>query len=116
MSIELVRYTPVELTDFKLDSLIEAKASFQIVNIQHLSSVVEKVEGRIEKAGLSCRVYTEYRSAAMAGSVLGGITAIAGVASAAAIAAHNLATWNPDYELGKNQIKGHMSVVYKKEK
>ncbi|MFM0335022.1 hypothetical protein [Paraburkholderia fungorum] len=116
MSIELALYTTDELTNAKLDSLIESKTSFEIVNIQHMGSVVEKVEGRIEKAGLSCRVYTEYRSAAMAGSVLGGITAIAGVATAAAIAAHNLATWNPDYELGKNQIKGQLSVVHKKEK
>ncbi|NIE66708.1 hypothetical protein F3J17_22825 [Burkholderia sp. Ax-1719] len=112
----MVRYTPDELTDIKLDSLIDAKTSFQIVNIRHMSSVVEKVEGRIEQAGFSCRVYTEYRLAAVPGSVLGGITAIAGMASAAAIAAHNLATWDPDYELGKNQIKGHLSVVYKKEK
>lgn len=116
MSIELVRYTTDELTNAKLDSLIDSKVSFQVVSIQHMGSVVEKIEGRIEKAGLSCRVYTEYRSAAVAGSVLGGITAIAGVASAAAIAAHNLATWNPDYELGKNQVKGQLSVVYKKEK
>ncbi|MEM5450756.1 hypothetical protein AB3X91_07615 [Paraburkholderia sp. BR14263] len=116
MSIEYARYTTDELTSEKLDSLIASKTSFQIVSIQHMSSVVEKVENRIEKAGLTCRVYTEYRSAAMAGSLLGGVTALAGVASAAAIAAHNLATWDPDYELGKNQVKGQLTVVYKKEK
>lgn len=116
MSIDLTRYTTDELNTETLDSLIASKESFQVVSIQNMTSVVEKIEGRIEKCGLTCRVYTEYRSAAMAGSFLGGITAVAGMASAATIAVHNLATWNPDYELGKNQVKETISVVYKKER
>lgn len=116
MSIDIARYTADELSDEKLDSLIASKASFQVVSIQNMNSVVEKIEGRIEKTGLTCRTYVEYRSAAMAGSLLGGVTAIAGMASAVAIAAHNLATWNPDFELGKNHVKGTLNVVYKKEK
>ena len=27
---------------------------------------------------------------------------------------HNLATWNPDYEIGKNYVKRTLSVRYKK--
>jgi len=36
------------------------------------------------------------------------------VASAVAIGVHNLSTWNPDYEIGKNYIKRRLSVKYKK--
>ena len=55
---------------------------------------------------LTCRVYTEYRSTAVA--------ALLGAVSAAAIGVHNLATWNPDYEIGKNYVKRTLSVRYKK--
>ncbi|CAD6559542.1 hypothetical protein LMG27952_06889 [Paraburkholderia hiiakae] len=81
MSIE-ARYTPDELTSEKLDSLIASRTSFQIISIQPMSSVAEKVENHMEKAGLSCQVYTEHRSAAMAGSLFGGVKALADVASA----------------------------------
>ncbi|APM55575.1 hypothetical protein BB790_24825 [Klebsiella pneumoniae] len=62
---------------------------------------------------LTCRVYTEYRSTAVAGS-LWSPTALLGAVSAAAIGVHNLATWNPDYEIGKNYVKRTLSVRYKK--
>ncbi|MDL8858720.1 hypothetical protein QS933_26535, partial [Escherichia coli] len=41
-------------------------------------------------------------------------SALLGAVSAAAIGVHNLATWNPDYEIGKNYVKRTISVRYKK--
>jgi hypothetical protein len=49
----------------------------------------------------------------MAGSFFGP-TAIWGVASAAFMGAHNVATWDPDYEIAKNRVTGTLTVTYKK--
>lgn len=96
-----------------LSRLIYERKSFVIENVSDVSETVKRVEHEIEKTKLSCRVYTEYRSTALAGS-LWSPTVILGVASAVAIGVHNLSTWNPDYEIGKNYIKRRLSVKYKK--
>ncbi|WP_370555226.1 hypothetical protein [Escherichia coli] len=100
-----------------IDSAIRNKKDFDIINIpsslEKFNDTVRTVESRIEKQGLKCGVYTEYRSSVMAGSFWGP-TAIAGAFSAAAIGVHNLATWNPDYEIGKNYVTRTLSVRYKK--
>ena len=82
-----------------LSRLIYERKSFVIENVSDVSETVKRVEHEIEKTKLSCRVYTEYRSTALAGS-LWSPTVILGVASAVAIGVHNLSTWNPDYEIG----------------
>jgi hypothetical protein len=100
-----------ELTDILLDQLITNKKSFQVVGVSDIGKVVHKVEGRVERNGFSCRVYTEYRATALAGEmVAGGL----GVLAAAGMAIHNLATYNPDYEIGKNKLNSSVSVTYKK--
>ena len=96
-----------------LSKLIYERKSFVIENVSDVSETVKRVEHEIEKTKLSCRVYTEYRSTALAGS-LWSPTVILGVASAVVIGVHNLSTWNPDYEIGKNYIKRRLSVKYKK--
>ncbi|EOU5655558.1 hypothetical protein ACOAYS_003501 [Escherichia coli] len=96
-----------------LSKLIYERKSFVIENVSDVSETVKRVEHEIEKTKLSCRVYTEYRSTALAGS-LWSPTVILGVASAVAIGVHNLSTWDPDYEIGKNYIKRRLSVKYKK--
>lgn len=96
-----------------LSKLIYERKSFVIENVSDVSETVKRVEHEIEKTKLSCRVYTEYRITALAGS-LWSPTVILGVASAVAIGVHNLSTWNPDYEIGKNYIKRRLSVKYKK--
>lgn len=40
--------------------------------------------------------------------------ALFGIGSALAIGVHNLATFNPDYEIGKNKVAGTVTVLYKK--
>lgn len=113
MAIDIPKITASELTISKLDSFIYGRESFQVVAVTNISSVVTSIEGRIEKANMSCRVFTEYRKAAIAGSFFGP-TAILGAAAAVGIAAHNLATLNPDYEIGKNQLGGTVTAIYKK--
>jgi len=106
-----------DVTNDQLLELIKAHESFEIKGINRLDffRAVEKVESLIEGEGLSCRVYTTYRSTSMLAAAMSNpVTAIAGLASVVGIAAHNVATWNPDYELGKNLTLGRLEVTYKK--
>lgn len=114
MSIDIQKFTADELDAQKLDDLISQHQSFQVVGVGDISAVVARIEGRIEKVGLRCRIYTEYRAAAMAGSLFSGVASVVGLASAVGIAAHRLATIHPDYEIGKNKLRGTLTVKYMK--
>jgi hypothetical protein len=108
---EILEISASSLTDEKLHTLISEKRSFKVTSVANISEVVAQVEPKIEAAGLKVRVYTEYRTAALAGEALiGGLGALAAVG----IAAHNLATWDPDYEIGKNKLSDSVTVTYKK--
>jgi imidazoleglycerol phosphate synthase glutamine amidotransferase subunit HisH len=93
-----------------IDSLLKARESFIVIGLGgELLEAVKFVEKEIERHGLKCRVYTRNRSIAAAGAlVAGGV----GVASFAAIAVHNLVTFNPDYEIGKDLIDNRLYVTY----
>ena len=94
MSIDIQKFTADELTLEKLDTLAMRHESFQVVAVSNISAVVEKIEGRLEKQDLKCRVYSEYRSAAMAATF--SPAAVVGLGAAVGIGLHNLATFNPD--------------------
>lgn len=114
--IDVLKFTSDELTIEKLNELIKNKRSFQIVAVKDISFSVKKIEGEIEKNGFSCRVYTEFRSAAIAAAAVPVpfVTAV-GLATAIGVGIHNLATFNPDYEIAKNEPKSLITVNYKKE-
>ena len=42
-------------------------------------------------------------------------TSVVAAATAVGTAVHNLATYDPDYEIGKNPIKSKITVTFKKE-
>ena len=110
-------YSISQMTDKKINQLINQKLSFLIKDIDQtkLGGVVSLVEKAIESKGLKCRIYTENRASTMAAAAIPTpITVWAGVAAGIAIGAHNLATWNPDYELGRNLTAGTLKVNYKK--
>jgi hypothetical protein len=50
----------------------------------------------------------------MAATLASGPAVIFGLASAAAISAHNLATRNPDYEIAKYPLAKKLVINYKK--
>lgn len=111
----IIKLTVDELTMAKLDTLIVSKKSFRVVAVKNISYVVNMIEGAIEKRSLSCRVYSEMRATAMAGMVIPTpFTVIGGLAAAAGTAIHNIATYNPDYEIGKNYIKNTVNVIYQR--
>ena len=101
-----------ELSKELLDFLLSKSASFTVRAAPDLSAVVQRIENRIEEMGMRCRVYTENRAVVAGGAALTPV----GLAGVAAIAAHNLATWDPDYEIGKNKLSNCVSVSCKKPK
>ncbi len=103
-----------ELTDGTADVLVKNKRSFFVTGLTgKMKESVIKMEAVIERAGMRSRVYTVGRAAAAGASVLTGIGGALGVMSAIGIAAHNLATWDPDYEIGKHVIDNKISVSCK---
>jgi hypothetical protein len=105
------------ISDEKISELINQRQSFVLEDIARLNMVeaVRAVERVIESKGLTCRVYLKGRSATFAAVASSMTTAIiAGWASAIGMGLHNLATWDPDYEIAKNPATGTLTVTYKK--
>lgn len=99
----------------QIGGLINSKSSFTVIGLKgKMSDVVDSIERVIEKKGLSCRIYTRGRVAAAGGSFLGGLTGVIGVVSTIGIAAHNIATYDPDYEIAKHQIDNKLTITYMK--
>jgi hypothetical protein len=100
-----------ELSNELLDLLLNKSASFTVRAISEHSELVQRLEKRIEERGMTCRIYTENR-----GYVAGGAALLTGVglAGIVGIAAHNVVTWNPDYEIAKDIINNKISVTFKK--
>ena len=95
--------------------LIRKRASFEILGLNgKMIDAVSLLEAEIEKQGLTCRIYTSGRIASIGASFLGGVTGVVGIASAAVIAAHNIATFNPDYEVSKHLVDNKLVVSYEK--
>lgn len=104
-----------ELNGDKVKDLIEQRKSFEVIGLSgRMGSAVAKVENLIESSGLSCRVYLYGRIAAAGASFFGGVTGVLGLSSAIGMAAHNLATYNPDYEIAKHKVDNKLTVKYKK--
>ena len=104
-----------DLSTNTLSSAIQRKESFEVLGLSgRMSSAVSMVESGIEREGLKCRIYTAGRIAAAGGTLFGGITGTIGLVSTIGIAAHNLATYNPDYEIAKYVVDNRLVVTYKK--
>lgn len=111
-------YSLKDLSDSQVENLLREKKSFEIEKIGsgNVSNTVATLEKLIESMDMKCRVYTIGRKAIMAAAVTPNpVTFLAGVASSIAIGAHNVATWNPDYEIGKYITKDRLLVEYKKQ-
>ncbi|QBR00494.1 hypothetical protein [Paraburkholderia pallida] len=110
-------YSVKSVADSKIKSLIRDHKSFVIEDIDrtNFSEAVSHIEKMIEDEGLRCRVYTKGRAAAVAAAAIPvAPTVIGGWAAGIGIAAHNLVTFNPDYEIAKNMIMGTLTIEYKK--
>tara|TARA_R110000850_G_scaffold132631_3_gene253715 strand:+ start:327 stop:713 length:387 start_codon:yes stop_codon:yes gene_type:complete len=115
INMDIGVYSLKDISNEQISLFIKNKDSFVIEDIARLNfnEATKTVEKLIESAGLKCRVYTKGRSALMATAITP--AAVVGWASAIGIGAHNVVTWNPDYEIAKNMATGSLSVTYKKE-
>ena len=111
----MTKITYEEIDSQKTKDLVKQHKSFEIVGLSgRLSSAVSKIENIIETQDLSCRIYTYGRVASAGASFFGGITGVAGVLSTIGMAVHNVATYDPDYEIAKHLVDNKLSVDYKK--
>ncbi|MDQ7073654.1 MAG: hypothetical protein Q9O24_00450 [Gammaproteobacteria bacterium] len=102
-----------DLEDKQLAELIKGEKTFELIGLSgRISDAVLVVETAIEIQGFSCRIYTYGRVAASGGTLFGGITGVLGLASVVGIAAHNLATLNPDYEISKHLVDNSILIKY----
>lgn len=112
--------------DFILEK-IKAHDSFVLEcgEFNRYSNTLTWLENAIESEGMSVRIYMMARKLSMGSfagfagaSVVGAPIALGalavGLAASVGIAAHNLATLNPDYEIGKSPLSTTLHVEYKK--
>lgn len=112
--------------DFVLNE-IKSHESFVLEcgEFNRYSNTLTWLENSIESEGMSVRIYMMARNLSMGGvagfagaSVVGAPVALGalavGLVAGVGIAAHNLATLNPDYEIGKNPLSTTLYVDYKK--
>lgn len=114
---------------------IQAKDDFVVKTEKNMKEAVAAIRTVIEAEGLRCRVYTKRRGSAAATAVVGGtavltlevvpyavglalfpyaaVIGLAGIAASLGIAAHRIATKNPDYEVIKSPLSKEIFVKYK---
>ncbi|PTT92338.1 hypothetical protein DBR45_54020 [Pseudomonas sp. HMWF031] len=120
-------YKITEVTNDFIIEKIKAHDSFVLEcgEYDRYSNTLTWLEQAIEKQGLSVRIYMRARKLSMSSfagfvgaGVIGAPVAIGAVAvglvAGVGIAAHNLATLNPDYEIGKHPLGSTLYVDYKK--
>ncbi|QWT20787.1 hypothetical protein KPL74_01965 [Bacillus sp. NP157] len=106
-----------QLGNNEIGELIAGKQSFVLEDVSRLNmpETVATLEKLIEDAGLRSRVYTKGRAASMAAAAIPNpVTIAGGLVAGIGIGVHNLATFNPDYEIAKNLATGTLTVTYKK--
>ncbi|QZP30507.1 hypothetical protein [Pseudomonas sp. DR48] len=120
-------YKITEVTNDFIIEKIKAHESFVLEcgEYDRYSNTLTWLEQSIEKQGMSVRIYMRARKISMGSfagfagaSIIGAPVALGAVAiglvAGVGIAAHNLATLNPDYEVGKHPLGSTLYVDYKK--
>lgn len=117
MAMDIGVYSIKSISDEKIDNLIGTQESFVLENVDRLNmgEAIATLENKMKTHNLSCRVYTKGRSVSLLGIFIPLIN-LGALASAVGIVAHNLATYNPDYEIAKNLLTKTLTVTYKKNK
>lgn len=90
--------------------------SFFVSDTYGIQSVAVKwLENEIENNGMKCRIYSGYRKGILAGAFIPtGLTQVTALIGGVAMAAHNLITLNPDYEICKEVVGDGIEVTYRK--
>lgn len=82
--------------------LIKDHETFAISDAVDTTRIANQIEKIIELHDMTCRVYNANRATSIAAALIPTpATVLFGAISAASIAIHNIATYNPDYEIIK---------------
>jgi hypothetical protein len=96
----------------RLHELIKNKETFLLRGLDgQMSKVIKEIERIIKEQQMTCRVYTRNRGYAIAATLA---IPIVDVVAVGFIAAHRLATYDPDYEIGKDLKDKRLHVTYKR--
>lgn len=106
-------YQTIKYDDLQnqIDSLITNRKSFVVIELKQMADGISIIENAIERANLTCRVYSAYRSTVAAGLWL---FPLAGATYTAMILGHRLGTHDPDYEIAKRWLLKQIEVTYKR--
>lgn len=109
-------YKVDSVSDEQVNSLVESRESFVLegISMTKMSEVIEKLEKIMADHGLKSRVFTKGRLGLAAATFVTPVSALAGWATGVGIAAHNIATYDPDYEIAKNKITGTLTITCKR--
>lgn len=109
---------PISFNDKdELSAAIRRHENFSVSDIKGAQSVAVKwLKNEIESQGMRCRIFYGYRKAVLAGAVIpsAGITQAIAITTGLAMAIHNVATRNPDYEICKAVVGSGVEVTYRK--
>ena len=98
----------------KAVELIKERKSFQVWGLKgRMSHAVKFLEKVIDDEFLTSRVYTSKRALSLMTLVFPWTMPV-GIASGIGILAHNLATYDPDYEIAKYLVDTILVVTYKR--
>ncbi|MDL2267820.1 hypothetical protein LJC46_07540 [Desulfovibrio sp. OttesenSCG-928-G15] len=116
VAMSAVKYT---LTYEELDKAreyISDRYDFAVLGVLgNMMDCVKKLEKMIEDQNRTCRIYSAKRSAGLIGAIIPtGITQLLALGTAVSIVAHNLVTYNPDYEIVRDFTNNSVSVYCKK--
>ena len=110
-----VKYEEINLASTR--KLIETHRTFNIVGLEgKMSSAVTSIKSIVESEGLKCRVFTHGRAITALSAFASGITSAIGGASIIGVTGHEIATFNPDYEIVKHHIQHKLVIRYTRNK
>ncbi|WP_426839884.1 hypothetical protein [Glaesserella parasuis] len=105
----------VNIQDYpsQVENLIDTRQSFEIcgVAVGDMLTICAELEKYIESQNLKCRIYTKNRIAAGLAYVLNPAW---GILSLTSIVAHNILTYDPDYEIYRDIANNRIGVEWKK--
>lgn len=109
-------YMITDVSNEDILTKIRNRESFTLECLEYdrYKNTLEWLEKSIEAEGMKVRIYMKGRAATMGTAVLTLWGAGVAAASGLAMAAHNVVTWSPDYEIAKHPIGCTLYVKHKK--
>lgn len=99
----------------EISELLQKNRSFDVVELRgRMKDAIALIESEIESIGMTCRVYTYGRFVTVGACLAGGILGEMAKAAAVGMVLHNLATFDPDYEIAKNYLSNKLLVRFKR--